>query len=284
MKTSRTFPASRTSLRALCAAAALAGAVAVPATAFAAGTPGQQDRPASAGAERTAPQATAKDKVRAVYIGGAMEAVIHNGVCDLQTIGSGKPFATLKKGQSYTKGIYVYFDGTRVHAMPLGVSNHGKIKPGPARTVTLTNGARATVQKVNGSYTAKIHIKNKQIATLSSTHRSVTHEGVRYTVNPTDGKVAVQHLKARQGMHGTKHRVIHVRAQMNRLPQRQAQTPVTSQAQTPVAGQAQAPVAGQAQAPVYGGGWVRRTHHSEGGARAGAVAMSFSAASAGGGR
>ncbi|MEU7641452.1 hypothetical protein [Streptomyces sp. NPDC039016] len=308
MKTSRVSSASRTSLRAICTAALLAGAVAVPTTAFAAGTPRQQDRPASADTAHTAPRTPAKDKVRAVGIGGGMEAVIHNGVCDLQTIGSGKPFARLKKGQSYTRGIRVHFDGTYVYAKPLVASSHGRTKPGPVRTVKLTNGAQATVQKVNGSYTAKIHLKNKQIATLSSTHRSVTHEGVRYTVNPADGKVAVQGLKKRQGMHGAKRRVIHATAQRKSFPQRQAQTPVMRQAQTPVtsqlqapvtgqaqipatgqaqaplAGQAQTPVAGEAQTPFYGGGGTRQAAHRADGARAGAVAMSFAAASSGGGR
>ncbi|WP_053164388.1 hypothetical protein [Streptomyces noursei] len=290
MKTSRIFPASHASLRAVCTAAVLAGAMAVPTTAFAVGTPEQQDRPASAGAARTAPQATAKDRVRAVGLGGGMEAVIHNGVCDLQAIGSGKPFATLKKGQSYNKGIYVYFDGTHVHSRAQGVNNHDKNKPGPARTVTLTNGARATVQKVNGSYTAKIQLKNKQIATLSSTHRSVTHEGVRYTVNPANGAVAIQSLKKRQGVHPAKHRVIHARTQMRRVPQRRFQAPVapqaqpivTEQAQSPVTEQAQPPVTGQVQAPAYGDWAAHHSYRPTG--RAGAVAMSFAAAGSGGGR
>ncbi|GGU64091.1 hypothetical protein GCM10010211_31520 [Streptomyces albospinus] len=306
MKTSRISPASRTSLRALCTAAVLAGAMAVPTTVFAAGTLGQQERPAS----DAAPQTPAKGKVRAVDIGGGMEAVIHNGVCDLQSIGSGKPFATLKKGESYTKGILVYFDGRHVSARTQGRSSQEMLKPGPARTVVLANGARATVQKVNGSYTAKIQVKDKRIATLSSTHRSVTHEGMRYTVNPKDGKVAVERLKKRQGLHGTKHRVIHARAQHRSLPQRHfqrpvtsyaqtpaaspaqptanyatyaspAQMPVTGQAQMPVAGQAQMPVTGQAQTPMYGGGWTHRSRH---GAQAGAMSMSFSSAAAGGGR
>ncbi|WP_274918077.1 hypothetical protein [Streptomyces sp. WZ-12] len=281
MKSSRISPASHTSLRAICTAAALAAAMAVPTTAFAAGTPGQQGRPAPAGTAHTTPQAPAKNRVRAVGIGGGMEAVIHNGVCDLQAVGSGKPFMTLKKGQSYTKGIRVHFDGTHVNAKAQGASRHGRVKPEPARTVTLANGARAIVQKVNGSYTAKIQVKNKQIATLSSTRRSVTHEGVRYTVNPTYGKVTVQRLTKRQQIRGTQRRVIHLKAQSKRLPQRHVQAPVTSYAQPPVAGQAQAPLTGQAQAPVYGGWPGHRTNHPAGGAQAGAVAMSFSAAGAG---
>ncbi|WP_043264964.1 hypothetical protein [Streptomyces sp. CT34] len=263
MKTSRISPASRISLRAICTAAVLAGAMAVPATAFA-GTPGQQERPASADSAHRAPT---KGKVRAVDIGGGMEAVIHNGVCDLQAIGSGKPFATLRKGQSYTNGIHVYFDGRNVSAKTEGGKArtqsehiHAKIKPSPSRTVTLSNGAQATVQKVNGSYTAKIQLKNKRIATLDSTSPSATHDGVRYTVNPKDGKVGLQRLKKRQMMHRMPHRVIHVRAQHS--PQRHfkrlvTSRPATSYAQAPAASPAQptanyAVYASPAQAPVTG--------------------------------
>ncbi|QHC20362.1 hypothetical protein [Streptomyces sp. GS7] len=313
MKTTRISPASRISLRAICTAALLAGAMAVPAAAFA-GTPGQQERPASTGAAHSAPQAPAKGKVRAVDIGGGMEAVIHNGVCDLQAIGSGRPFATLRKGQSYTNGIHVYFDGRNVSARSQGERTHGKVKPNPARTVRLSNGAQATVQKVNGSYTAKIQVRNKRIATLDSAHRSVTHQGVRYTVNPKDGKVAVQRMKKRQMLHRMTHRVIHVRAHHLQRPHFQrpvtsyAQTPAASpaqptanyatyaspaqqpvtgqtpfggQAQTPMYGQAQTPMVGQAQTPMYGGGWMHRSRH---GASAGAMAMSYSAAGSSSGR
>ncbi|MBB5122807.1 hypothetical protein AF335_21990 [Streptomyces eurocidicus] len=101
---------TRTALRTAVATTVLAGVVAVPTAAFATdGSPA----PAPAGG-------SGQPAGRTVDIGGGMEAEIKNGKAYLKEIGTGKVFAVLSKGQSYTDGIYVHFDGTHVTARTQG--------------------------------------------------------------------------------------------------------------------------------------------------------------------
>ncbi|MFE0045731.1 hypothetical protein [Streptomyces albireticuli] len=103
-------PTTRTALRTAVTTTVLAGVVAVPTAAFATdGSPA----PAAAGG-------SAQPAGRTVDIGGGMEAEIKDGKAYLKEIGTGKVFAVLSKGQSYTDGIYVHFDGTNVTARTQG--------------------------------------------------------------------------------------------------------------------------------------------------------------------
>lgn len=139
----------RTALRTAIAAAVLTGAVAAPTAAFAAAAD------ASPSSSATAP------KPRTVDIGGGMEAEIKDGKAYLKETGSGKVFAVLEKGQSYTKGIHVYFDGRNVTARTQGDDRKDDKKKDEdktsSRTVQLKDGKYAVITKLaDGSYKAVV--------------------------------------------------------------------------------------------------------------------------------
>ncbi|MEU7578187.1 hypothetical protein AB0B50_11345 [Streptomyces sp. NPDC041068] len=63
--------------------------------------------------------------------------------------------------------------------------------------VTLGNGAKAKIQNRGGAYVATIIVNGKQIATLSSTHSTVTQGGVRYELYPSNGHIGITYLKGK---------------------------------------------------------------------------------------
>ncbi|WP_069885441.1 hypothetical protein [Streptomyces luteocolor] len=63
--------------------------------------------------------------------------------------------------------------------------------------VTLGNGAKAKIQNRGGAYVATIVVKGKQIATLSSTHPTVTSGGVRYELYPSNGHIGITYLNGK---------------------------------------------------------------------------------------
>ncbi|MFJ2767951.1 hypothetical protein [Streptomyces sp. NPDC087300] len=77
-------------------------------------------------------------------------------------------------------------------------------KWGPVFEVTLGNGAKAKVQNRGGAYVATIIVKGKEIATLSSTHPTITQGGVRYELYPSNGHIGITYLKDKDGKHDQK--------------------------------------------------------------------------------
>ncbi|QEU91840.1 hypothetical protein [Streptomyces kanamyceticus] len=75
-------------------------------------------------------------------------------------------------------------------------------KRGPVFEVTLGNGAKAKVQNRGGAYVATISVDGKQIATLSSTHSTVTQGGVRYELYSSNGHIGITYLKGKDGKDG----------------------------------------------------------------------------------
>ncbi|MEV5977194.1 hypothetical protein [Streptomyces sp. NPDC052114] len=63
--------------------------------------------------------------------------------------------------------------------------------------VTLGNGAKAKIQNRGGAYVATISVKGKQIATLSSTHPTVTADGVRYELYSSNGHIGITYLNGK---------------------------------------------------------------------------------------
>ncbi|MCC3773611.1 hypothetical protein [Streptomyces sp. UNOB3_S3] len=138
----------RTAFRTAVAGTVLAGAVAVPSAAFAADTAPAPTGQVKSGGTRPA-------GARTVDIGGGVEAEIKDGKAYLKEIGSGKVFAVLAKGQSYTDGIYVHFDGTNVTARTQGDSEPEKkawAKPGGAKKADAKpGGAKPDSAKPDGA-------------------------------------------------------------------------------------------------------------------------------------
>ncbi|MCD9144822.1 hypothetical protein [Streptomyces albireticuli] len=135
-------PTTRTALRTAVTTTVLAGVVAVPTAAFATdGSPA----PAAAGG-------SAQPAGRTVDIGGGVEAEIKGGKAYLKEIGTGKVFAVLSKGQSYTDGIYVHFDGTNVTARTQGEDKKKDDKKKDGKKDQGENGeaARATTGPAKG--------------------------------------------------------------------------------------------------------------------------------------
>lgn len=78
---------------------------------------------------------------------------------------------------------------------------------GPVYDVTLGNGAKAEIQNRGGSYVATIVVKGKEIATLSSTHPTITYGGVKYELYPSNGHVGITYLNGKgDGKKDQKHR------------------------------------------------------------------------------
>ncbi|MGW1075573.1 hypothetical protein [Streptomyces sp. NPDC002537] len=186
---------TRTALRTVIAGTVLAGAVAVPAAAFAADG-------GSAAPSSTQPTG------RTVDIGGGMEAEIRDGKAYLKEIGSGKVFAVLSKGQSYTDGIYVHFDGTNVTAKTQGDDKKKddkkdeRKKDGSSRTVKLNDGKYAVVTKLaDGSYKAVVTGPDGFVfGTLTAGSPSVTLDGgLKVTLDQKTGKITQTTVKSRNG-------------------------------------------------------------------------------------
>ncbi|MFD9911029.1 hypothetical protein [Streptomyces sp. NPDC059063] len=73
---------------------------------------------------------------------------------------------------------------------------------GPIFSVTLGNGAKAKVQNRGGAYVAVLSVGGKSVATLSSTHPTVTHQGVRYELYPVNGHIGITYLAKNEGGKG----------------------------------------------------------------------------------
>ncbi|MEV6672762.1 hypothetical protein [Streptomyces sp. NPDC051162] len=173
---------TRTILRTAIATTVLAGAVAVPTAAFAADPAPSSTQPAS----------------RTVDIGGGMEAEIKDGKAYLKQIGSGKVIAVLAKGQTYTDGIYVHFDGQNVTAKTQGDDK----KSGSSRTVQLDDGKYAVVTKLgDGSYKAVVTGPDGFVfGTLTAGSPSVTLDGgLKVTLDQKTGKITQTKVKSRDG-------------------------------------------------------------------------------------
>ncbi|GGR22526.1 hypothetical protein [Streptomyces netropsis] len=195
MNTTRT---TRTALRTAIAATVLTGAVAVPTAAF-----------ASDGSGGAAPSAagTSPSTGRTVDIGGGMEAEIKDGKAYLKETGTGKVFATLAKGESYTDGIHVHFDGRNVTARTQGddKKQHDK-KDGKAkessRTVKLDDGKYAVVTELaDGSYKAVVTGPDGFVfGTLTAAAPSTTLDGgLKVTLDQKTGKITQTTVESRNG-------------------------------------------------------------------------------------
>ncbi|WKK21092.1 hypothetical protein QZH56_19660 [Streptomyces olivoreticuli] len=187
---------TRTALRTAIATTVLAGAVAVPTAAFAADA-------------NAAPSATgsAQPAGKTVDIGGGMEAEIKDGKAYLKEIGSGKVFAVLSKGQTYTDGIYVHFDGQNVTAKTQGDDKKKDQKKDDkkgesSRTVKLNDGKYAVITKLgDGSYKAVITGPDGFVfGTLTAASPSVTLDGgLKVTLDQKTGKITQATVKSRNG-------------------------------------------------------------------------------------
>ncbi|MEU5427749.1 hypothetical protein AB0H73_19405 [Streptomyces olivoreticuli] len=186
---------TRTVLRTAIATTVLAGAVAVPTAAFAADA---------------APSATgsAQPAGKTVDIGGGMEAEIKDGKAYLKEIGSGKVFAVLSKGQTYTDGIYVHFDGQNVTAKTQGDDKKKQDdkkddkKGESSRTVKLNDGKYAVITKLgDGSYKAVVTGPDGFVfGTLTAGSPSVTLDGgLKVTLDQKTGKITQTTVKSRNG-------------------------------------------------------------------------------------
>ncbi len=184
---------TRTALRTAMATTVLAGAIAVPTAAFAADA-------------NTAPSATgsAQPAGKTVDIGGGMEAEIKDGKAYLKEIGSGKVFAVLSKGQTYTDGIYVHFDGQNVTAKTQGDDKKKDDKKGESsRTVKLNDGKYAVITKLgDGSYKAVVTGPDGFVfGTLTAASPSVTLDGgLKVTLDQKTGKITQTTVKSRNGV------------------------------------------------------------------------------------
>ncbi|MFC5805790.1 hypothetical protein [Streptomyces formicae] len=69
---------------------------------------------------------------------------------------------------------------------------------GAAQTVTLGNGATATVQNRGGMFVAIIKVNGKEIATLSSTHPTLTDGGYVYELNADNGRIGLIKLQDKE--------------------------------------------------------------------------------------
>ncbi|MEV0373750.1 hypothetical protein AB0I10_28750 [Streptomyces sp. NPDC050636] len=168
----------RPSLVRATAVAAVAGAALLlpaAASAFAAG-------PGSAIAAPAAVIAS-KSQAKTVDIGGGLEAVIKGGVCTIRSIGDGKVLATLKKGETYNKGVYVHFDGRNVTAKTQGgaKAKHHKAGRKHVRTQALKGGFTAKIYQLG-----KRHYQAELIAKDPATGKPVTYD----TLETKNGKPA----------------------------------------------------------------------------------------------
>ncbi|WP_327353883.1 hypothetical protein [Streptomyces sp. NBC_01304] len=79
-------------------------------------------------------------------------------------------------------------------------TNEPSAKPkwGEVFEVTLGNGAKAKVQDRGGKFVAIISVKGKEIATLSATHPTVTHDGVKYDLSPDNGHIGITYLNGKK--------------------------------------------------------------------------------------
>ncbi|MFF0744889.1 hypothetical protein ACFYVL_31245 [Streptomyces sp. NPDC004111] len=75
-------------------------------------------------------------------------------------------------------------------------------KWGEVYTVKLGNGATARIQNRGGAYVATITVNGKEIATLSSTHPTVTDNNVTYELHPSNGHIGITYLNSRHTHHG----------------------------------------------------------------------------------
>ncbi|WP_414168693.1 hypothetical protein ACMATS_20890 [Streptoverticillium reticulum] len=180
----------RTALRTAIAATVLTGAVAAPTAAFAAGTDSSPSSSATA------------SKPRTVDIGGGLEAEIKDGKAYVKETGSGKVVAVLEKGQSYTDGIYVHFDGQNVTAKTQGddkskkddkkddkKKDEGKTS---SRTVQLKDGKYAVITKLaDGSYKAVVTGPDGFVfGTLTASSPSLALDGgLKVTLDQKTGKI-----------------------------------------------------------------------------------------------
>ncbi|MFE0106540.1 hypothetical protein [Streptomyces sp. NPDC059009] len=82
----------------------------------------------------------------------------------------------------------------------------GGNKWGPVYEVTLGNGAKAKIQNRGGAYVATIIVGGKNIATLSSTHPTITYNGVKYEVYPSNGHVGITYLNGKKDQGGKGHK------------------------------------------------------------------------------